>query len=469
MNEKKVVLVVGGVSLAVALGLGWFVYAQYETIALAREEVGALRVGIDQSRKLLAQTPMLEKEVIVMRETEEAIKEILPDEQDLNNLVRDLQRFQDDTNVHITGLKKRDLAPKGAKADKDAFDKVGYEITLEADSFQLLSFLDRIESHSRFLRVPSVTIDAAARRDLEKSGVPEHKVKLEVETFMYRPQVGLEQIKIDSYPRKRELLLGEIARHRQAISVDHYSYRGQRGRRDPFVDPRMPVAQQDPSGLSIQEQSRIVDELVERMNELRQLSDAVSKPGITIVEQMTTRAEIEQKLAALEEAARAVAAEGKVRFPMAESRLQQQVLEPMTQMRNELLASAGSSGPTAETLTQLLQTMIKDLDQGEPKLALEAFATIEPSLGLAQADSLRKGLADSLRRKADEARIQIDFDSKTLDIKGVAIQEGRAAVALINGRALSAGDLVDDELVVRAIRPGEIEFVFRGVVLVRRY
>ena len=41
-------------------------------------------------------------------------------------------------------------------------------------------------------------------------------------------------------------------------------------------------------------------------------------------------------------------------------------------------------------------------------------------------------------------------------------------VATINGRSVSAGDMVSDELAVHAITREEVEFVFRGVILARR-
>jgi hypothetical protein len=56
-----------------------------------------------------------------------------------------------------------------------------------------------------------------------------------------------------------------------------------------------------------------------------------------------------------------------------------------------------------------------------------------------------------------------------MQIRGVAIEEGRPPVALINGRTLREGDLLGNEMVVRSIRSGEVEFLFRGVVLVRRF
>jgi hypothetical protein len=39
---------------------------------------------------------------------------------------------------------------------------------------------------------------------------------------------------------------------------------------------------------------------------------------------------------------------------------------------------------------------------------------------------------------------------------------------IINGRAWGEGDMPDQDLVIKAIREDEIEFIFRGVVLLRR-
>ena len=47
--------------------------------------------------------------------------------------------------------------------------------------------------------------------------------------------------------------------------------------------------------------------------------------------------------------------------------------------------------------------------------------------------------------------------------------EGVPPVALVNGRALGEGDSVNDSLIIRGIRPGEIEFIYKGVILVRRF
>jgi Tfp pilus assembly protein PilO len=236
VNDKKLTLGLVGGSLAAAAGLGWLIYNEYGSIERARENITQLRTSIDQSRTLLAGTPQLEKDVIVLRETETTIKEILPDDKDLYNLHRDLQRFCDDSEVRITSIKKKDQATSGKKGATETFDKVTYELTLEGDAFQILSFLDRVEGHQRFLRVPTINLTASSEKAIEVDGRASHKVKLEVDTFVYKPSGGPEPIKIEAYERKRELLLGEIARRRDGIAVESFPYRGQRGRRDPWID-----------------------------------------------------------------------------------------------------------------------------------------------------------------------------------------------------------------------------------------
>jgi Tfp pilus assembly protein PilO len=464
VNEKKLILSVAGGAIAAGLGLGWLIYAQYESNAQARERVSQLRNQIDTSRKLLAGTPQLEKEVIVLRETETAIKEILPDDKDLYNFHRDLQRFSEESEVTVTSIKKKDHA--AARKSAEAFDKVSYELTLEGDAFQVLAFLDRIEGHQRFLRIPTINWTASSDKKIEEQGRAAHKVKLEVETFVYKPSGGPEPIKIEGYQRKRELLLGEIARRREAIAVESFPYRGQRGRRDPWIDPRVPVGG-IVEGPPVPVQMETVAALAEQTGALAKVWEEYESPDLSVVERMTILADFEQKLSLLEEEARNLVNSGHIVYPMAESRLQREVMEPLAMMRNVYIAKRGHTGPSAEMMRDILLTMQRHTLADQPRLALDAYQTLEPNLDATINDPLRKGLAESLKQAAVEARILLDFNDIPLKISGVAIQQDRRVV-LINDKALTEGDLVQDDLVVRAIRQGEIEFIFRGVILIRR-
>jgi hypothetical protein len=182
---------------------------------------------------------------------------------------------------------------------------------------------------------------------------------------------------------------------------------------------------------------------------------------------MTILADFEQKLSLLEEEARNLVNSGHIVYPMAESRLQREVMEPLAMMRNVYIAKRGHTGPSAEMMRDILLTMQRHTLADQPRLALDAYQTLEPNLDATINDPLRKGLAESLKQAAVEARILLDFNDIPLKISGVAIQQDRRVV-LINDKALTEGDLVQDDLVVRAIRQGEIEFIFRGVILIRR-
>jgi Tfp pilus assembly protein PilO len=468
MNEKRLLKWIGaGAGLALA-GLGYLIYAEYGALEIARQNVADIRGQIDTARKQLSGLAALEKDVIVLRETEQAIKDILPDDKDLNNFVRDLQDFAQDTEVSFTQVKKKDLNAGAKKAATDAFEKVAYEISLEGDAFQALAFLDRVESHTRFLRVPTIALTASTRRAIEERGVPRHKVKLEIETFVYKPQAGVDPVKIESYSRKRELLLGEIAKRRQALAVQTYQYRGPRGRRDPWVDPRVPTTPDDPTALPIGEQQKLVDGLVERMVLVKRTLEDWRATDV-IVRKMMLRAELDQLTIALEEDTRRVQAEGLVRFAMAERRMQVEVVDQLAALRDELDKERGPVGPSVEMLTQVAESMSRHISSGEPALAIETFKSVEGSLGSVSADPERRALARQIVEAFEDAKILRDFQAIAMQIKGVAIQEGRPPVALINGRTLREGDLFGDEMVVRSIRSGEIEFLFRGVVLVRRF
>ena len=463
MNEKKVWtgIIAGG--LLVALGAGTLIHFERSDIKKSREEVATIRTNIDSARGLLKGTNELEREVIVLRETEEAIKEILPDDEDVNNFVRELRRFEEDSEVRITGLKKK---PQQATQGAAEFDKVAYQLTFEADAFQLLSFLDRIESHSRFMRVPNFKLSAATRRQVEERGVPSHKIQLDVETYVYGQPDGPPPVKVDGYNRKRELLLGEIIRRQQALRVDSYSYQGPRSRRDPWVDPRVPVTGDDM--LPIEEQQSIVEGLIAMAEEAAEVLVAFENAD-NVIEEMTFRSELETLLTDAEQEVRRIVELNAITYIPAERRLHLEVIEPISEMRTSIEVDAPPNGPTAIALKELLRTMTTHINAGEHKLALNAFETIRGRLDLALKDPARKDLVEKIQERAHEAQILADFEDRDVSIEGVAIQDGTPPIALINGKALGEGDLVDDELVIGSIRPSEIEFIFRGVVLIRRF
>jgi Tfp pilus assembly protein PilO len=466
MNEKrKLIAIVAGCALC-ALGLGGLLWWQNGQIQEARERTATLRGNIDSSRKLVEGTGALEREVIVLRELSEVMKGILPDTDDVNNLVRTLQRFSEESGVRISGLKKK--VENANRKDTGDFTKVAYTLSLEGDAFQYLDFLDLIEGHSRFMRVPGFRISAANRNELEKEGVPAHKVTVDVETYVYEPQKDVKRVPIDGYDRKRDLLLGEIDRRKGSLQPTSYAYRGARGRRDPWIDPRTPVQPDATSTLNVQEQMDVVQKLAERTQDVLAKWGQVRAAENVIVE-MTTRAEMEELLTALEADVRRTVGGKLISYVPSQTRLQGEVIEPLNDLRQQLSASEEGRGPSETQLKELLRTMVSHREAGEYKLMLEAFAVVDNRLAQVESDPLRRPLVERLRELAYEGRTVIDFEKVKLDVGGVVLIEGGAPIVMINGRSLGEGDALGQDLVVRAIRRDEIEFIFRGIVFARRF
>ncbi len=467
MSEKRIFTWLLGAGGLAVIGLGAIIYFEYGAIDESRASVAGLKVSIDASRKILTGTGALEREVIVLRETDEVSKEILPDEQDVNNLVRDLSHFKDEAVVQITSLKKK--AAEGARSkEKSDFDKVGYQLNLEADAFQLLSFLDKIESHSRFMRVPDFKLSAAPRRQVQDTGVPRHKISLDVETYVYRPTSGPAPVKIDGYTRKRELLLGEINRRRQALQVASYIYRGQRGRRDPWVDPRVSAHAEVESVLSVDEQIRIVDDLVNRTQIVVGMWDSVQHAE-SLIAKMQFQAQLDENLAKLEADVRTTLADGNIRYVPSDRRLHNDVVLPLNGLREAMTSEEPNTGPSREMLKQLVETMRENVNNGKFEEAAINFDTVESRLAQAEADPLRQPLVVELRRLDGQAKDLAEFERIPMDIQGVVIGEDTPPVALINDTTLGEGDLLGKELIIKSIKSGAIEFLFRGMVLERRF
>jgi Tfp pilus assembly protein PilO len=462
-RNKWIATIAGGVLLACSFG--YLIYDEYGKIDAARVEVAGIRSNIESSRKLIEGTGALEREVIVLRELSEVMKKILPDTDDVNNLVRTFQKFSEESGVRISGLKKRPNDPR----DKGDFTKVAYTLSLDADAFQFLDFLDLTENHRRFMCVPTFHITAATRTQAEndKNAQPAHKIQVDVETYVYEPQKDAKPVKIDNYDRKRDLLKGEIDRRKSTLALSTYTYRGARGRRDPWIDPRVPVLGTGDSSLTVAQQMEIVEKLIERTKAVLGLWD-LFKAADSPISELTTRAELETSLSQLDEDVRRVVDEKSIRYVPSERKLKIEVVDALGRLRKDL-AKTEAEGPSANKLHEIEVAMSDHQQKGEYRLVLEAFQAVASQLALADKDPLRKPLVDRIREMASMAQTVLDFQKIDIKVGGVAVGDDGISSVLLNGKSVGVGDMLDKDLLVRTIRPDEIEFVFRGIIFARRF
>lgn len=459
--EKKRQVIFAGVSVAVAVGLGTLIYYQQKGIEERRVEVATLKEDIETSRKLLQQTPELIKKVIIQRETDGIIKETLSDEKDITDLVRTLNTFSQDAGFNFASIKD---GTRSSKKNKDDFERVSYTLAFDVDAFQLLGFLNKIESHKRFMNVTAFKLQAANRNEYTQDALPRHRVTLDLETYVYVPTGNAKEVKIDQYDKKKELLISEISKRGAELRVPFYDYRGPRARRDPWIDPRVPV--DGGPTMPIEEQISLVDGLSERAAEIQKVWGE-AKGAENLIQTMKLRADLEQKLALLEEEIRRVDLGGFLVFVPALRRFDKNVVEVVASVREQMSKGEGGAGPSTALLRETSEAMERHIDSQEYELALQAFATVESRLGLADQDPLKEPLVKTIRELKHLADTVLVFEKIELDVAGVALYEERPPVALINGQPYSEGEIVGEELIVHNIRPDQIEFSFRGLILAR--
>lgn len=458
IKNKLMLSVAAGVGLTALLAGA--IYFENEHIDEVRATIDGRKAEIAAAHKLVKGTPELVKQVVVERETDAVVAEILPNEEDINNFVRTLRGFEEASGVRITAVKKKNLNSK----EKRDFDRVVYQLTFEGDVFGLMAFIDQVESDSRFMSVPSFKLAAAARDHVDAEGKPLHKVTLDVETYVYEPQKASDPQRIDGYERKVEQLAAAIDERRARLQVDSYEYLGARDRRDPFVDPRTPADSLLGPMMTLEEQLAAVDGLVERASDLQEFWTSYHELS-DFEARVEAGTQFEEQLFALEEDVRHLQVEGSLRDLDAGRRFREEVIPVVESLRADMGESQYGYGPGLALLQEARDVMAGHLAVGRFEQALAALTPLEAGLDRAAEDEDRAPLVAEIRDLAFRARTAMDFDDLDLELGGVIV--GDHSVALVDGKSVEEGEMVAPDLFVQSIEEDRVEFLFRGVALAR--
>ncbi|MFT5198475.1 MAG: Tfp pilus assembly protein PilO [Planctomycetota bacterium] len=465
MNDRKFWMILGLIFTAVTSGCAYAIVAQQDHIADRRGAIEDLTQKIKGARATITETPNLIKDVIVLRELAVVFEEILPTTDGARNLIKNFYNYSREAGVDPDSFKDQ-TSRKDAKSTSD-FYRFSYTLEMQGDTFQFLDFLNRIETHSRFMAVPSFRLTSGTRKDMESAGFAQHSIQMEVETYVYQPKTKAKAVGIDNYDRKRDLLMGEINRRRQALRLHTFQYRGARGRRDPWVDPRVSV-EENPSGLTVVEQKEKVDELAALLQSATGQWDRV-QTAENILERMMEKRGVIETIANIDEELRRIDNDGLVTYPPAVKRLQMEVRDPVQALHGALDDTNNIQGPLKEELEQVATHMRKNIETGDFTLALQDYESIKAGLELVQGDPVRMELAELLRVLANEADILSEFEEIEIRFSGQALIEGHAPAVLLNSKTLKVGDMLQPGVEIIAIRPFEVDFAFRGVVLTRSF
>ncbi|MFN0207552.1 MAG: type 4a pilus biogenesis protein PilO [Planctomycetota bacterium] len=464
MNEKKILLGIGIGTLAAAAVLGYGIYYSLGAISEKEADAQTKRDDIASVQEKVKKIVSLEDSVIVLRESVTALASVLPTQKEVEDFVTQIAASKGET-----GIKMRELSSKtsaGKQTLGKVFEKISYQIELKGSIWQFLEFLHRLESFKRFVLIPNLKV-SPGQRDKALSEVL-HVFKIDVETFTYNPGKVTSVEPIASYEKRREGLREEIDREIFTIEQPSAEFAGQRGRRDIFVDPRIPTNSGKEGELPIEQQTEIVGKLRTRVEELRVAGEKL-KNSPSFIERFETRSFIDLKLPELDTDITKTVKEGVISYPLLVRTFQKEVKDAFEQLKNEIKSHVPDDpGMNLNELTALVVRVRELLQSGRLREAIDAAKPALEKAVVMDKDPERKVHVDELRRLDHDARIAEKFEQKKLIIGGIVLYEDRKA-ALVNGRTVEPGDSLDEDITIADIHEDGVTFVLDSVHITKKW
>lgn len=465
-TQKKLLLTIGGTSLALCLTAGVGIYYTAGLIEEVETQVAEKEKSIAAADERIAQIPALEKDVIILRENLDEYVKILPNDKELNDFLRMLSQFN-----RVSGVQARMLQNKQRREAKgERFTPIEYTYDMTATLWQCMKFMNLVENFERFVSITDFSIQsgATARGEDTREGDAVHKVKMTLQTYAYNGKADSKEVQIPDYKSKKEALREEIWKRMQAIRIDRYEHRGEQGRRDVLVDPRDRGDLRVP-GTSQAEQRAVLERNAGEIARLREMQQKIKKQDTTLFEQYSLEKGLKEGLEKLAAGLDADAA--LVVYPPYRLRWAREVVTPFEELQGQL--AAGKDEPVKKDpflpeteMRQLVAEMAADCNSGQLEQAKNRFEAVISRISV-PSDDPRHELAVAAKSWHVKAVTALDFKGLDLKVQGVVVnREGRSGV-LLNGETYEEGEYVSDDLLVKMVEEEQIWFVFRGLTLVR--
>lgn len=469
-TQKKLLMTLGGATLVVCGAAAGGVYYAQGLIEEVNVQVTAKKGEVAAADAKIAKIPAVETEVIILRENLDEYVKILPDDDQLNDFVRMINRFDNQSGVRGTGLKKKNS--RGGKG-KARFSPIEYTYEMTATLWQGLKFMNLVENFERFVSITEFSIQPGKgdNGDTQRIGSEVvHAIKVTMRTYQYNKPGKGKEVVINKYDDKKEELRDEIWKRLLDIGVEHYEHKGQDGRRDIFVDPRESGINAG-NDASLQEQKDALERALQMIAELQKNLDRRGSEEITLFERFGLEKRFAEDLKKALEKTEVDAP--MIKYLPYRSRWASEVTGPLAKMQEMVNIKPDGPKPGGDPylpkpdIQKLIALMSEDCNNGQLEQARERFEAVKERLAIPESDE-RFDLAVQAKRWHIKATTAIDFKGLDLNVQGVVVNggEGRSGV-LLNGEVFEEGDYVQDDLLVKLVEEEQVWFVFRGLTLVR--
>ena len=464
-TQKKILTTMGGVALGVCGLAAGGVYYTNGLIEEVDVKVASKNAAVLAADVKIKNIPVVEKEVIILRENLGEYVKILPDSRELTDFVRMLQKFEKQSGIRSTGL----IQSRAGKKSNALFTPIEYTYQMTATLWQGLKFMNLVENFERFVSVTafSITPGQDDADTIEDEVV--HTISLTMQTFTYNKRGAKPDVTIPAYDDRKLELREEIWERMQAIRIDRYEHPGMQGRRDIFVDPRETSqgVGKDPSNA---EQRSIIEKHIGAIEQMNKTLDKIRAEGTSFPEQWslekTFKTDLAKTLATVEaDASMIVYRPYRLRWSLEVmgplDSLRQQISKPLDDlpMRNDPFM------PSDEIAT-LIADMADDCNNGQLEQARDRYEAVMDRLAVPD-DDARYRLAVDAKSWHHKATTALDFKGLELSVQGVVVNGAGTSGVLLNDEVFEEGDYIDADLLVKRVEEEQVWFVFRGLTLVR--
>lgn len=464
LSEKQLMLTIAVSAVLLSAGAFGGVYWAQGCIEEEEARIKSLDVKIAEAEAKKARIPQDENEVIILRENVNEYVKILPETKDLTLFARTINSFVQNSGVTLTSLTK--VNNRGGK--KSAFTQYQYNLSFTGTLWQFMKFMNMFESYKRFVTITNFKLNAR-RPKAEVIEEVEHQFTMAVVTYTYNKSAGKKPVKIVNYNTKRDRLREEIYRARQSIKIDRYSFKGQRARRDVFVDPRLDtdrIGTGDSADYPLAKQLAKIEQFTREIAAIRKKWQQAGTQTVLLLRFEMVR-DVKQRLTKLAAQLEQTEKRGILTYRPYLLKFQREVREPYDKLQAQVFnpeAGPETRGVPLEELVSIKRFMIDALTKGRIQDAIDKFELVSEKLIFPPRDERNK-VAARLRDLHRKASIAQKFSHLDLRVTGTILLGDGLSTAIINDKTYTEGDALGDHLFLKEIGPEYVEFLFEGVVL----
>lgn len=464
-NKKKKALIISGASFLLVIACAGVVWVDWKEIKKEQADVESLRMQIDKADARIRKIPEIELRVLRERSIVRENVKILPSDAEINEFVEKITEFASSSGVEVVSLDEKSARDHAKKKSAEIFARIVYKMKIMGTVSQFLDFLNRFETHDRFCSINQFTIKGGKKDESKKAAsetqVVRHEIELEVETYVYNARASGEQpVEILNADQKlaKVLRAEEIA---NALTLDSYTYSSKPERRDPFVDPRISeqAGNTAPVAENAEAQEKMLDELRRGMAELNKaLAEEMKIDDIVTRHEYTKRLNL--KLIEFETHLKKLDSEKFFSSKELAGLFKSDVHEPMARIMKDRPSSA--PGFEIHEIESQLGKMGLAFEQGRFQDVVTSAATLLGSKSSSAPEEVVE-LFSKVEFLKDRAQARIEFGQKPIRFSGVVYVRNnpKSAVVIINDRAYSPGDVMDDGVVIRSVDPAQVTFLYK--------